>query len=98
MAANASARAQRTAILASKLREQGRQAVRAGHPEWMPAIFAEHTCAPTAQAELAQAQAEGLRNPRLPAVLRARPPHLPQGDPAELISAKTGQTVTHLLP
>lgn len=76
----------------------GRQAVRAGHPETMRAIFAEHMRSDRAQAELAQAKAEGRRVHACLLCFERDHRTCHRAIVADLIAAETGQSVTHLLP
>ncbi len=74
----------------------GRDAVRAGHPERMEAIFREHMTSGRAQAELAQAK--GLVRDRPACLLCFERDHMTchRRLVAEMIVAETGQTVRHL--
>ena len=74
----------------------GRDAVRAGHPERMVAIFQEHMRSDRAQAELAQAK--GLAGERRACLLCFERDHMTchRRLVAELIVEETGQAVVHL--
>ncbi len=74
----------------------GRDAVRAGHPERMEAIFREHMTSDRAQAELAQARA--LAQERQSCLLCFERDHMTchRRLVAEMVSAETGQRVVHL--
>jgi uncharacterized protein (DUF488 family) len=74
----------------------GRDAVRAGHPERMEAIFREHMTSDRAQAELAQARA--LAQERRSCLLCFERDHMTchRRLVAEMVSAETGQRVVHL--
>ena len=74
----------------------GRDAVRAGHPERMVAIFQDHMRSDRAQAELAQAK--GLVAERRACLLCFERDHMTchRRLVAELIVAETGQDVVHL--
>jgi uncharacterized protein (DUF488 family) len=75
----------------------GRDAVRAGHPEVMHRIFREHMTSDRAQVELAQAT--GLSRERRVCLLcfERDPACCHRSIVAEMVTAETGQTVTHLL-
>ena len=74
----------------------GRDAVRAGHPERMEAIFREHMTSDRAQAELMQAK--GLAGERIACLLCFERDHTTchRRLVAEMIVAETGQAVVHL--
>jgi uncharacterized protein (DUF488 family) len=74
----------------------GRDAVRAGHPERMEAIFREHMTSDRAQAELAQAK--GLARERPACLLCFERDHRTchRRLVAEMIAAETGQPVVNL--
>ena len=74
----------------------GRDAVRAGHPERMEAIFREHMTSGRAQAELAQAK--GLARERPACLLCFERDHTTchRRLVAEMIVAETGQPVVNL--
>lgn len=74
----------------------GRDAVRAGHPERMEAIFREHMTTDRAQAELAQAKE--LASERTACLLCFERDHMTchRRLVAEMICVGTGQPVTHL--
>ena len=74
----------------------GRDAVRAGHPERMVAIFQEHMRSDRAQEELAQAK--GLAGERRACLLCFERDHMTchRRLVAELIVEETGQAVVHL--
>ena len=74
----------------------GRDAVRAGHPERMEPIFREHMRSDRAQAELAQAR-QLARNGRVCLLCFEQDPMTCHRRlVAEMISAETGQPITHL--
>jgi len=74
----------------------GRDAVRAGHPEWMETIFRAHMEGDQPQAELADAAglARGTRACLL--CFEQDPMQCHRRIVAEMITADTGQYVTHL--
>lgn len=74
----------------------GRDAVRAGHPERMEAIFREHMRSDRAQSELAQAKQ--LARERYACLLCFERDHTTchRRLVAEMIVAETGQSVQHL--
>ncbi len=74
----------------------GRDAVRAGHPERMEAIFRDHMQSDRAQAELAQAK--GLARSNRACLLCFERDHREchRRIVAELVTAETGQPVVHL--
>jgi len=78
--------------------KEGRQAVRAGHPERMRTIFAEHMRSDRAQAELARAKVEGLRTHACLLCFERDHRTCHRAILADLIAAETGQAITHLLP
>ena len=78
--------------------KEGRQAVRAGHPERMRTIFMAHVAGDHAQAELGHAM-EAAGN-QAACLLCFERDHLTchRSIVAELIAARTGQTIRHLTP
>ena len=75
----------------------GRDAVRAGHPERMEPIFREHMTSDRAQAELAQAKV--LAREQRACLLCFERDHMTchRRVVAEMVTAETGQGVTHLM-
>ena len=75
----------------------GRDAVRAGHPERMEPIFREHMTSDRAQAELAQAKV--LAREQRACLLCFERDHTTchRRLVAEMVTAETGQAVTHLM-
>lgn len=78
--------------------KEGRQAVRSGHPERMRSIYAEHMTSDRAQAELAQATEAARAAPACLLCFERDHTTCHRSILAELITAKTGQRVRHLLP
>lgn len=78
--------------------KEGRQAVRAGHPERMRVIYAEHMRSDRAQAELARAKSEVRRTHVCLLCFERDHRTCHRTIVAELIAAETGQQVDHLLP
>ena len=74
----------------------GRLAVRAGHPERMRAIFAEHMISDRAQAELARATDEASHAPSCLLCFEHDHRICHRAIVAELIAQRTGQQVEHL--
>lgn len=74
----------------------GRQAVRAGQPHKMEAIYAEHMKSDQAQVELAQAIELARAGPCCLLCFEHDPATCHRRIVAEAIRAETGQTITHL--
>jgi uncharacterized protein (DUF488 family) len=74
----------------------GRDAVRAGHPERMEAIFRDHMTSDRAQVELAQAQALARQRPACLLCFERDHTTCHRRLVAEMIVAETGQPVVHL--
>jgi uncharacterized protein (DUF488 family) len=74
----------------------GRDAVRAGHPERMEAIFREHMTSDRAQAELAQAKELARGRPACLLCFERDHRTCHRRLVAEMIVAETGQPVVHL--
>lgn len=74
----------------------GRDAVRAGHPERMVPIFREHMTSDRALAELAQARVLAREARACLLCFERDHHHCHRRLVAEMITAETGQTTTHL--
>ena len=75
----------------------GRDAVRAGHPEIMEAIFREHMTSDQAQAALSLAQALARETRACLLCFEQDPACCHRRIVAEMIAAQTGQEVVHLI-
>ena len=76
----------------------GRDAVRAGHPEWMEAIFRAHMQGDEPQAALAEATALARARRCCLLCFERDPAHCHRRIVAEMIREKTGQAIKHLHP
>ena len=76
--------------------KEGRQAVRAGNPRRMEAIYAVHLEGDRARAGLAEATAEARRTRACLLCFEHDPAHCHRRIVAGLIAQETGQSVTHL--
>lgn len=76
----------------------GRDAVRAGHPEIMEAIFREHMTSDRARADLGQATALARETRACLLCFEHDPACCHRRIVAEMIAAETGQRITHLSP
>jgi uncharacterized protein (DUF488 family) len=74
----------------------GRAAVRAGHPERMERIFREYMRSDRAQADLAQATKLAQQKRACLLCFEQDPMHCHRRLVAEMISADTGQPISHL--
>jgi uncharacterized protein (DUF488 family) len=74
----------------------GRDAVRAGHPELMHAIFREHMTSDRAQADLARARLLTGEHRACLLCFERDPACCHRTLVAEMISAATGQAISHL--
>ncbi len=74
----------------------GRDAVRAGHPEIMEAIFREHMTSDRAQADLAQAKALAGEKRVCLLCFEQDPACCHRHIVAEMIARETGQRIVHL--
>jgi uncharacterized protein (DUF488 family) len=74
----------------------GRDAVRAGHPDRMEAIYRDHMTADRPQAELAQAKVLVRERPACLLCFEHDPATCHRRLVAEMIVAETGQPVVHL--
>ena len=76
--------------------KEGRQAVRAGHPERMEVIFRDHMTSDRSQAELAQAKQLARERPACLLCFERDHTTCHRHLVAEMIVAETGQPVVHL--
>ncbi len=76
----------------------GRDAVRAGHPERMEAIYREHMTSDRALADLAQAKVLAREQRACLLCFERDPAHCHRRLVADLVSEETGQAVIHLHP
>jgi uncharacterized protein (DUF488 family) len=76
----------------------GRDAVRAGHPERMEAIFREHMTSDRAQADLAQAKLLAREQRACLLCFERDPAQCHRRLVAEMVTETTGQAVVHLHP
>jgi uncharacterized protein (DUF488 family) len=76
----------------------GRDAVRAGHPERMVAIYHEHMRSDRAQAELAQAKLIARERRSCLLCFERDPAQCHRRLVAEMVAAETGQAIEHLHP
>ena len=74
----------------------GRDAVRAGHPEIMEAIFREHMTSDRAQADLAHARSLAVERRACLLCFERDPACCHRRIVAEMIAGETGQNVAHL--
>lgn len=74
----------------------GRDAVRAGHPEAMEAIFREHMASDRAQASLARATALARETRACLLCFERDPACCHRRIVAEMIAKDTGQAISHL--